>query len=130
MILHNYLFIQHDYNATNCVTLITDFYAKELSIDIELPEYPKSKRWMLEFTTDSVDLWADKYAIKVPLTAAKNYDLMVFKASNSNYLTHFGLYLERGKFLHMEEGKTSKIELLDDYWLSSLYKVLRHEQMV
>ena len=130
MNLNNYLFIQHAYNATNCITLITDFYAKELNIDIKLPAYSKSKRWMLEFTTDSVDIWADKYATNVPLTAAKNYDLMVFKASNSNCLTHFGLYLERGKFLHMEEGSTSKIELLDDYWLSSLYKVLRHEKMV
>jgi hypothetical protein len=130
MILNNYLFIQHDYKTNNCVTLLTDFYKKELSINIDLPEYPKSKRWLVQFTTDSADVWADKYAIKVPLTDARNYDLMVFKASNSKCLTHFGLYLERGKFLHMEEASYSKIELLDDYWLSNLYTVLRHEQMV
>ena len=128
--LNKYLFIPHSYDEINCVSLIQLFYKKELDLELKVPEYEKSRRWSAFFTTNSVDGWAINNASKVELTTAKNYDLMIFKSTRSNKLTHFAMYLQTNKMLHVEEGSTSKIELLSDYWLQQLYGVYRYDALV
>lgn len=128
--ISKYLFIPHSYDDVNCVSLIQLFYEKELNIILEVPEYEKSRRWSAFFTTDSVDAWAINKASKVELTAAKNYDLMIFKSPRTNKLSHFGMYVESNKMLHIEEKSTSKIELLSSYWLEQLYGVYRYGSLV
>lgn len=130
MNLGEYLFLPHSYGDVNCVSLIQRFYANELDITLDIPDYEKSRRWSAFFTTKSVDFWATQNAKKVELTAAKNYDLMIFKSRNSNKLTHFAMYIESNRMLHIEEGSTSKIEMLSDYWLQQLYGVYRHAALV
>ena len=125
-----YLHNKHNYEDTNCVSLLSCVYNDVLGIKLDIPDYPKSRKWLTAFTTDSVDSWALNCAIKVSLTDAKNYDLIVFKSSKSNRLTHFALYVEHNKMFHVEEDNYSKIELLSDYWRDNIYAVYRHEQMV
>ena len=85
---------------------------------------------MKDFTTTSFDERAAKYGTKVPLTDAKNYDLIVFKSKKSNLLIHFGLYLLPSRMLHVEEGSTSRVDTLSDYWLEHLHGVYRHDSLV
>jgi cell wall-associated NlpC family hydrolase len=128
--MEKYLFLQHNYDDINCVTLIQQFYKEELGLELVIPEYEKSRRWSAFFTTESVDSWAKNNAKKVELTEAKNYDLIIFKSRNSNKLTHFAMYIESNRMLHVEENSTSKIEILSDYWLQQLYGVYRHAALV
>lgn len=126
----DYLGIQHEYGKFDCIILCKLFYEKELVVSFDIPQYTHSKSWMKEYTTTNFDLNAAKYGTKVSLTEAKNYDLMVFRSLNSNLLIHFGIFLMPNKLLHIEENNSSKIETLSDYWLSRLYAVYRHNELV
>ena len=109
--VQDYLGQKHVYGEVDCIELIRSFYEKELKIDFSLPTYPKSRQWMKYFTTDNVDKWASLCSIKVQLTAAKNYDVMVFKSEKSNLVIHFGMYLMPSKMFHIEEGDSRVYKL-------------------
>lgn len=126
----NYLSIPHSYGTFDCIQLVKQFYAQECGIFFDIPNYPTSRQWVKEFSTHKVDSWAAKYGKKVLLTDAKNYDLMVFKSASSDLVIHFAIFLAPNKILHVEEGKSSCIELLSEYWLNQLYAVYRHDSLV
>jgi cell wall-associated NlpC family hydrolase len=130
MNIHNYLFLPHSYGDIDCASLISLYYKQELNIDLNLPEYPHSKSWMRVFSTDYLDNWAISNAHKICLTDAQNFDLISFKAKSSNALIHFGMYIKPNKMLHIEEGSTSRVDTLDDYWLSRLHAIYRHNELV
>jgi len=130
MQINNYLSIPHSYGTFDCIQLVKQFYAQECGIFFDIPSYSTSRQWMREFSTDKVDAWASKYGKKVLLTDAKNYDLIVFKSAKSDMIIHFGIYLMPNKMLHVEEGKTSRIETLSDYWVEHIYAVYRHDSLV
>ena len=102
----------------------------ELNIQFDLPPYPHSRAWMKYFHTQKVDEWASKCSIKVKLTDAKNYDVMVFKSEKYELATHFGMYLMPSKLLHIEEGGCSCVQTLSDYWVNRLHAIYRHNEMV
>ena len=77
----NYLGISHNYLGTNCFTLIHQFYKNELNINsLEklIPPDIKNRRWMKDISLDDIDNWALQYGIKVPLTDAQDFDVMIF----------------------------------------------------
>jgi cell wall-associated NlpC family hydrolase len=119
--VHNYLGLQHEYGKVDCIQLVKLVYADALSIDIELPEYEPSKRWSALLPIDYIDAWALKYAKKVDLTSAKNFDLLVFSNNKKTHIVHFGLYISPNKMLHIEESGCSKIESLSCYWEKDKY---------
>ena len=125
-----YLGLKHEYGSIDCICLIQAFYKQQLGIDIELPLYTKSRKWMYSLTASQIDEWALKYAIKTTLTKAQNYDLIVFKSNKQHIINHFGMFLLPNRMLHVEENSMSKIEMLSDYWINSIYAIYRHEQLV
>ena len=128
--VQEYLSLRHEYGKVDCIELIRNFYNNELSINFELPTYPKSREWLKYFSTNSVDEWASSCAIKVKLTEAQNYDVMVFKSEKSNLIIHFGMYLMPSKMLHVEEGGFSCIQTLSQYWVDRLHAIYRHNDLV
>lgn len=128
--IESYLGIKHDYGIFDCVTMVQQFYEKELNCSFNLPTYPHSRLWMKKYTVEFLDEWASKYGKKVSLTDAQNYDLISFKSKKSNLLIHFGLYIKPNRILHVEEGKTSRVDQLSDYWIDHLYAIYRHDKMV
>ena len=128
--VQKYLGLKHQYGQVDCIELIRDFYANELKINFDLPNYPHSRAWMKTFHTDKVDEWASKCSIKVKLTDAKNYDVMVFKSEKYDLAIHFGMYLMPSKLLHIEEGGCSCVQTLSDYWINRLHAIYRHNDMV
>lgn len=128
--VQDYLGKKHEYGKTDCIELIRSFYANDLGINFSLPTYPKSRDWMKHFTTNSVDDWASTCSIKVQLTAAKNYDVMVFKSDRSNLIIHFGMYLMPSRMLHIEEGGSSCVQMLSNYWVDRLHAIYRHNELV
>ena len=85
---------------------------------------------MKYFHTQKVDEWASKCSIKVKLTDAKNYDVMVFKSEKHEFVIHFGMFLMPSKLLHIEEGGCSCVQTLSDYWVNRLHAIYRHNEMV
>ena len=128
--VQKYLALKHQYGQVDCIELIRSFYKNELNIDFDLPPYPHSRAWMKYFHTKKVDEWASKCSIKVKLTDAKNYDVMVFKSEKYELAIHFGMYLMPSKLLHIEEGGCSCIQTLSDYWINRLHAIYRHNDMV
>lgn len=125
-----YLNIKHEYGVFDCIILVKQFYKQEFNIDIELPIYPASKLWMREYSTHNIDNTVLKYYTKLLLTDTKNCDLIVFRSLNSNYITHFGIYLQPFKLLHVEANSISKIENLTEYWIKRFYAAYRHQTLV
>lgn len=130
IIVHKYLGIPHVYGQFDCIHLVQQFYTQELGVSFDLPPYSHSRSWMRDFSTEKVDAWASNYGKKVLLTAAKNYDLMVFKSDKSNMVIHFGIYIAANRMLHIEEGRTSCVENLSDYWITHLHAMYRHDNLV
>lgn len=126
----DYLGRKHEYGVFDCIILVHQFYKQELGVSFDLPPYSHSRQWMKEFTTTVFDERVSKYGTKVPLTDAKNYDLMVFKSAKSNLLIHFGIYIMPNQLLHVEEGSVSRIEAISNYWMNHLYGIYRHDRLV
>ena len=128
--VQKYLGLKHKYGVVDCIELIRLFYKNELNIEFPLPPYPHSRAWLKHFSTEHIDRWASVCAVKVRLTEAKNYDVIAFKSTKSNLITHFGLFLAPTQMLHIEEGGVSRVETLSQYSVKRIHAFYRHESMV
>lgn len=130
-----YLGKRHDYLNNNCITLINEIYKTELKSNIfdSLWEYlgiPEGKPldgrgWMKRISLESLEGWASTNAKKVDLTEMQEYDVIIFKAGRL-IPTHFGMYIGANKFIHLEEGRLSKIDVLNSNWRGMIASIWRH----
>lgn len=128
--VQKYLGLQHSYGNFDCIELLKQFYQNELNVSFDLPSYPPSRKWMKEFTTHRIDELAKNSFVKVDLTDAENYDIIVFKSDRSDVIIHFGLFLKPTRMLHVEEGGVSCIQTLSDYWIKRIHSFYRHVKLV
>lgn len=129
-----YLGIKHNYTENNCITLIASIYKNELNSNVfdglweylDLPEgKPQDGRgWMKRFSISSLETWASTVATKVNLTELQEYDVIIFK-SRRLIPTHFGLYIENNRFIHLEEGRFSRIDVLDQEYREEIASIWR-----
>lgn len=131
--IKNYLGIPHNYETTNCITLIADFYKKELNLDFFkniIPPDVEDRRWMRQLTLQEIDRRALQYGKKVNLTDAQDFDVIVFKSTRFERPIHFGLFLKPSNMLHLEEGKVSKFETISSEWVECIHAIYRHNDLV
>ena len=131
--LINYIGLRHDYDNINCITIIDRFFKTELDIDdIEklIPPDIVNRRWMKKISLEQIDEWALQYGIKVPLTEAQDFDVMVFRSHTFTRPIHFGMFVKPCHMLHLEEGRTSRYESISNEWLGALYAIYRHKSLV
>ena len=129
----NYLGLQHSYLGINCFTIIDKFYKNELNINcLEklIPPNIKSRRWMRDVSLEDIDNWALEYGIKVPLTDAQDFDVMVVRSHTFSRPIHFSMFLKPCNMLHLEEGRTSRYESIGNEWINALYAIYRHKSLV
>lgn len=129
-----YLGIKHNYLENNCITIINDIYKKELNSYVfdplwdylNMPEGKPidGKAWMRRFSIQDIEKGASLVAKKVNLTDLQEYDVILFK-SGRLVPTHFGMYVGYNKFIHLEEGRLSKIDNLDDNWRVMIASIWR-----
>lgn len=129
-----YLGKKHDYLENNCITLINDIYKTELKSDVfdslwnylNMPEGKPldGKNWMRRFSIQDIESGASLVAKKVDLTELQEYDVILFK-SGRLVPTHFGMYVGYNKFIHLEEGRFSKIDNLNDNWRQMIASIWR-----
>ena len=129
-----YLGIPHSYEAgLNCITIIHEFYKKELNIDCIhelIPSNITNSRWMKNFSLEDIDGWALKHGIKVTLTDIQDYDVILFKSRKLNRPIHFGMFLLPYNMLHLEEGSHSRYELINTTWTDCIHSAYRHRSLV
>ena len=70
---------------------------------------------MKHFSTDNVDEWASKCAVKVKLTEAQNYDVIAFK--HKQLYNAFCNIFSTIKNTSHRGGGVSCVETLSDYWV-------------
>ena len=129
----NYLGISHNYLDINCITIINEFYKNELQINcIEelIPSNIKNRRWMKDVSFKDINKWALEHGIKVSLTDAQDFDVMVFGSKNFKYPIHFGMFLKPCNMLHLEEGRMSRYESISNEWSDCLWAIYRHNSLV
>ena len=128
-----YIGISHKYIGINCISIIHNFYKDELNIDCIaklIPDNIKDRNWMKKITLQQIDEWALKHSIKVPLTEAQDFDVMIFKSIKFQRPIHFGMFLKPCNMLHLEEGRTSRYETISNEWRNSLHAIYRHRSLV
>jgi cell wall-associated NlpC family hydrolase len=82
------------------------------------------KAWMKRFSIQDIETGASLVATKVNLTDLQEYDVILFK-SGRLLPTHFGMYVGYNKFIHLEEGRFSKIDNLNDAWRGIIASIWR-----
>jgi hypothetical protein len=128
-----YIGIQHSYIGINCISILHNFYKNELNIDCIAdltPDNIKDRKWMKTITLQQIDEWALKHSIKVPLTEAQDFDVMIFKSIKFQRPIHFGMFLKPCNILHLEEGRTSRYETISNEWRNCLHAIYRHNSLV
>ena len=128
-----YIGIQHSYIGINCISILHNFYKNELNIDCIAdltPDNIKDRKWMKTITLQQIDEWALKHSIKVPLTEAQDFDVMIFKSIKFQRPIHFGMFLKPCNILHLEEGRTSRYETITTEWAKCFHAIYRHHSLV
>jgi len=135
-----YLGIKHDYQNTNCITLIAEIYEKELHRDdftkiweyLNLPDgHPEQEnKWWKFFTLQKLLQCTQKYATKIEnIVDLQEYDVIIFSAPRRRIPVHFGMYIGQNYMIHLEEKSTSKIEMLNDDWREKIHSVYRRKMV-
>jgi len=129
-----YLNKKHDYLENNCITLINEIYKNELNsnafdklwVYLDMPDgKPQDgKAWMKRFSIQDIEYGASLVAKKVDLTDLQEYDVILFKSKRLLPI-HFGMYVGYNKFIHLEEGRFSKIDVLNDNWRNMIASIWR-----
>lgn len=129
-----YLGIKHDYVNNNCATLINQIFMGELGSNVINKIWPVidmpggsntiGKNFFKMLTFKQLTDWADSFARRVNLTELQEYDVILFKTKAGRPI-HFGLYIERNKFIHLMEDEHSRIEELNDEWRNKIYTIYR-----
>jgi hypothetical protein len=127
-----------NYKGVNCITLCK-LFLNDNNIDTDYIEknFRKAKlsignlgdkRLLKILNEDPVKLM--KLLLKgsdvVLPDKVEKYDLVVFTEENSRKLCHLGIMINKGWFLHiLEDGKGSRVEQFNKYWLSRLGGFIR-----
>jgi len=132
-----YLKIRHSWDDMNCLTLLEDIFIQFLSLNFKDTWYRAER---IDGVTDVTNSWFKTYDIKVvlneirhwdkiPLTEIQEFDILVFVSKRQTPL-HFGLYIERNMFIHIQEGANCCFSMLNDEYRDKLYGVFRHKSLV
>jgi cell wall-associated NlpC family hydrolase len=120
-----YLNLKHDYKTNNCITLINSIYKEQLNSNVLDNLWEVADRsWMRKYSIDFLESWAITVATKVNLTSIQEYDVIIFK-SNNLFPIHFGMYISNNKFIHLEENRYSKIDMLNSDWRNKIASIWR-----
>lgn len=119
-----------DFSGVDCYGLVWLMLKNEKHI--EMPEYEYSKKWYLEGKNYIIDIKNDSVSwSQVVIEKVKPFDVLLFYNSPRKIIVnHMGLYLEDHKFIHVSEDHSSRLEKINDYWLSRIYAIMRYSKEV
>ena len=129
--IEKYLNIQHNYENSNCLTLLCRFYEEELGI-----KWDEEKIIFNNFKiTDFKDLrkipvdnvFTLKNWLKINLTFVREFDIIVY--TREKRLIHFAMYVGNYKVLDLVENQKSVLRHFNDNKRNNIEGCIRHRQL-
>ena len=114
------------HGVLDCYTLVRDFYARELGID--LPDFRRPDRWWEQ----GGDLYRDNFVragfYPVEMSALARGDMIVMRVG-SKVPNHAGVYLGDQVILHHVMDRLSSRDVYGGFWLLNTTHCMRHKGM-
>ena len=114
---------QFVHGVVDCYSLIRDYYADELRI--ELPDFDRPNDWWHR----GGNLYAENFE-KAGFIRVKGepqrHDVILMQVL-ANVPNHGAIYLGNGIILHHVHGRLSSREIYGGYWLTKTWALLRHK---
>lgn len=103
---------------TDCLTLIIDYYKRELNIDITNYESDRKDGFFMEnpsiFSKKDYLQMAIDQGFSVVDKPLKEHDILFMKTENHSFPSHFAVYIGADKILHQPRNCESKLDELSD----------------
>ena len=119
--IRDYLGRRYEINKNDCLSLVCEFYDKELGIKIKKPKYNTAED-IYKYHVNDVLV---NNLCKVPLDKLYSKDILVFSTKNKRNLLHLGIFFQPNKVLHIEKDGISKYEDISDFYWDRLVIALR-----
>lgn len=114
------------HGVLDCYTLIRDYYARELQI--EIPDFERSDEWW----KSGQDLYRDNFAkagfARIEEQELRRHDVILMQLG-SDKTNHGGIYLGDGLMLHHPMNRLSGRDPFGGYWKSIATVYLRHKDL-
>lgn len=127
-----YLNRDHNYQTSNCLTLICEFYEKELGII-----WDEERKLFNNFSLNSFgeirkvpvgEVYNLRNWIKINLTEIQEFDIIVY--TRNLRLSHFAMYAGNFKILDLVESQKSVLRHFNDQQRNNIDGVIRHRSLV
>lgn len=125
------------FGVLDCLTLVMDYYKRELNIEIPYISHPifkeKKLSWINTIAPDDFLLIGKEFLQKngfneISPKSIKKHDLIVLQVQDFRFPTHFGIYLGNNRFLHQLDD-ISDISIYGNYWKKRSKLIYRHSQL-
>ncbi|UXA66000.1 C40 family peptidase [Xanthomonas prunicola] len=116
---------QFAHGVLDCYTLLRDFYARELGI--ELRDYPREDEWWKRGENLYEKHFREEGFGEIK-DEPRRGDVFLMQI-RSEEMNHAGIYLGDGQMLHHLHGRPSEQVTYGGYWLQRTTKVIRHHSM-
>ncbi len=126
---------QRFFGVLDCLTLVMDYYKRELNIEIPYISHPIFKsnnyEWIKtiepqEFLKIGMSFLEENGFQLINIKDLKKHDLVVIQLEGYRFPTHFGIYLNDNRFLHQLTEK-SEISIYGKYWRKRTILTYRHK---
>lgn len=120
---------QYSFGTLDCWSVVSDLLYQDLKIIVGRP-IVTSEEWFESSNNLFEEHALENGFIKIDISKATKYDVVLFRANNSKVPNHSGILLEDPYFLHHLKGRLSAKERFSGYWLKCLHAVYRHKDLI
>jgi len=122
-----YKYKGRSFEGADCWGLIWLMFKEEK--DIILPDDLTYKEfWYKDYDKNHLLNGIGSFNDKIIVNQFNIFDTLLFYNKSRTFVDHIGLLVEEGKFIHTYRNSNSRIDRLEGYWNSRLYKGVRYCQ--
>lgn len=116
---------EFEIGVNDCYTVIKDYYQRELKIT--LGDYERKEGW---YKTNP-NLYPDQIKKEsfIIVKSPQKHDIIFFNDAKKRFISHAGVFLGEGMFLHHEYNKYSNIEPYDEIQKEQTAYYIRHQSL-
>ncbi|WP_373947539.1 C40 family peptidase [Pandoraea sputorum] len=116
------------HGVLDCWSLVRDFYARELGI--ELPDFERRDDWWAQGENLYMEGYPKAGFVVVNQDAPEKVGDVILMQRRAEVPNHAGVYLGGGLMLHHMHGRLSTREVYGGYWREITRCVLRHQNLM
>lgn len=114
------------YGTFDCWSLVVDYMKRNHGITLN-NDYPRLPNFWREGMPLFSEHYADEDLVVVNGQEHQDGDILMFQTDASGEISHVGVYIGNGQFLHHVQGRLSRIDIYGGYWLKHTTLHLRHK---